>query len=216
MRLAVFFVIRHSVITFYELIFLLSLLVGLAQGCATFFVGGPHNQLQISSWARDSHTNMNRLTTPTQILICPAFLAELDHHDRLILGIMYVKCLSQELAMHCPGQEPSQESIILYFHGYWAFFVTLKHLKQQTDEFGLKGKGRTKFLKEERRKIQDAKLEKECFELEAEQKQLKSEADEKRLQREREAEELRLKTAEKRLERELEEKRLEREAKLQS
>ena len=43
------------------------------------------------------------------------------------------------------------------------FFVALKDLKQQADEFGLEGKDRTKFLKREWRKKQDAKLEKERF-----------------------------------------------------
>ena len=46
------------------------------------------------------------------------------------------------------------------------FSVTLEDLKQQTDEFGLEGKNRKKFLKEEWRKIQDANLEKERFEME--------------------------------------------------
>ena len=41
------------------------------------------------------------------------------------------------------------------------FSVTLEDLKQLAVEFGLEGKDRTKFLKEEWRKIQDAKLEKE-------------------------------------------------------
>ena len=44
------------------------------------------------------------------------------------------------------------------------FSVTLEDLKQQANEFDLEGKDRTKFLKEERRKTQDAKLEKERFE----------------------------------------------------
>ena len=40
-------------------------------GCATFFVGGPCNQLQTICWATDAHTNINRLsTTPTQVLTC--------------------------------------------------------------------------------------------------------------------------------------------------
>ena len=46
------------------------------------------------------------------------------------------------------------------------FFVMLEDLKQQADEFGTEGKDRTKFLKEEWRKIQDAKLEKKGFESE--------------------------------------------------
>ena len=89
------------------------------------------------------------------------------------------------------------------------FSVTLEDLKQQADQFGLEGKERTKFLKEEWRKIQDVKLEKKRFE--RDKKRLEKEADQKRLQRKREAEE-------KRLEREIEEKRVEKEleAKLQS
>ena len=70
------------------------------------------------------------------------------------------------------------------------FFVALEDLKQQADEFGLKGKDRIKFLKEEWQKIQDAKLEKERFEreerrfeIEAEQKRIESAAEEKRLER---------------------------------
>ena len=75
------------------------------------------------------------------------------------------------------------------------FSVTLEDLKQQTDEFGLKGKDRTKFLKEEWRKIQDAKVEKERFEKEAEERRLEKETEQKRLEME-----------EKRLKRELEAK----------
>ena len=55
--------------------------------------------------------------------------------------------------------------------------------------FGLQRKDRTKFLKEEWRKILDAKLEKERFEREAEERRS-----------EKEAEQLRLKKEEKRLE----------------
>ena len=58
--------------------------------------------------------------------------------------------------------------------------VTLQDLKKQADEFGLKGRDRTKFLKGEWQKIQDAKLKKKCFKREAEQKQIKLEAVEKR------------------------------------
>ena len=89
------------------------------------------------------------------------------------------------------------------------FVVTLKDLKQEADEFDLEGKDRTKFLKKEWRRIQDAKLEKERFEMEAEQKRLKSEAKEKRLEREREMEE-------KRLERKMKQKRFKKETKSQS
>ena len=46
------------------------------------------------------------------------------------------------------------------------FSVTLKDLKQQADEFGLERKDKKKFLKEEWRKMQDAKLEKKFFERE--------------------------------------------------
>ena len=52
-----------------------------------------------------------------------------------------------------------------------SFFVTLEDLKQLANEFGLEGKDRTKFLKEEWRKIQDTKLKKKRLEREAEQKQ---------------------------------------------
>ena len=52
------------------------------------------------------------------------------------------------------------------------FSVKLKHLKQQADEFSLEGKDRTKFLKEEWWKLLDAKLEKERFEREAEERRL--------------------------------------------
>ena len=55
------------------------------------------------------------------------------------------------------------------------FSVTLEDSKQQANEFGLEGKDRTKFLKEEWQKIQDAKLEKERFERKAEQKRLETE-----------------------------------------
>ena len=68
------------------------------------------------------------------------------------------------------------------------FSVTLEDLKQQVDEFGLEGKDKTKFLKEEWKKIQDAKLatQKTRFEREVEndrfeQKRSESEAEEKRL-----------------------------------
>ena len=64
------------------------------------------------------------------------------------------------------------------------FSVTLEDSKQQADEFGLEGKDRTKFLKEWW-KMEDAKLEKECFKMEAEQKHLES-AEEKQLEREME------------------------------
>ena len=69
------------------------------------------------------------------------------------------------------------------------FSVTLEDLKQQADEFGLEGKDRTKFLKEEWPKVQDAKLEKERFEREAEQKRLEreKEMEERRFERELEA-----------------------------
>ena len=51
----------------------------MSQGCATFFVGGPYNQLQISNWATDAHTNMNHLSTvATQSLIRPAFLVNIE------------------------------------------------------------------------------------------------------------------------------------------
>ena len=95
----------------------------------------------------------------------------------------------------------------MYFHGYWNFSVTLEDLKQQADEFGLEGKDRTKFLKEELRKIQDAKLEKERFE--SDKRRLEKEAEQKRFEAE---------ATENPLQREMEEKRLERklEAKLHS
>ena len=54
------------------------------------------------------------------------------------------------------------------------FSVTLEDWKQQVDELGLEGKNRTKFLKEEWRKIQDAKLEKKRFE--REERRLEKEA----------------------------------------
>ena len=44
------------------------------------------------------------------------------------------------------------------------FSVMLKDLMQQADEFGMERKDRTKFLKEEWLKVQNAKLEKERFE----------------------------------------------------
>ena len=113
------------------------------------------------------------------------------------------------------------------FKATGSFSVTLENLKQQADEFGLEGKDRTKFLKQEWRKIQDAKLEKEHFEreerllekqaaqirfeVEATEKRLQREVEEKRLEREKEMEERRLER-----ENEMEERRLEREAKLQS
>ena len=65
------------------------------------------------------------------------------------------------------------------------FSVTLEDSKQKADEFGLEGKDRTKFLKEERRKIQDAKLEKERFEREAEE-QKRLEMEEKQFEKEME------------------------------
>ena len=51
------------------------------------------------------------------------------------------------------------------------FSNTLEDLKHQADKFGLEGKDRIKFLNEKWQKMQDAKLEKECFE--REEKQLK-------------------------------------------
>ena len=53
------------------------------------------------------------------------------------------------------------------------FSVALEYLKQLANEFGLEGKDRTKFLNEECRKIKDAKLEKEGFEIKAEQKTIR-------------------------------------------
>ena len=44
------------------------------------------------------------------------------------------------------------------------FSVTLEDLKQQANEFDLEGKDRTKFLKKEWWKTQDAKLEKKRLE----------------------------------------------------
>ena len=64
------------------------------------------------------------------------------------------------------------------------FSVTLEDLKQQADEFGLQRKDRTKFLKEEWRKILDAKLEKERFEREAEERRSEKEAEQLRLKKE--------------------------------
>ena len=58
-----------------------------------------------------------------------------------------------------------------WYLGLWRrefFSVTLEELKQQAHEFGLEGEDRTKFLREDWRKIHDAKLEKERFEMEAE------------------------------------------------
>ena len=84
-------------------------------------------------------------------------------------------------------------------------------MKEQADadEFDLEGKNKTKFLGEEWQRTQNAKLEKECFEREAEQKRLDLETTEKRLRNKREAEE-------RRLEKEMEENRSVRETKLQS
>ena len=64
------------------------------------------------------------------------------------------------------------------------FFVTSEDLKQWADDFGLERKERTKFSREEWRRNEDAKLEKNHFEMEAEQKQLKSEAKQKRFESE--------------------------------
>ena len=95
------------------------------------------------------------------------------------------------------------------------FFVTLEDLKQQANKFELRAKDRTKFPKEWR-KIQDAKLEKESFEMKENQKRLESEAEQKRL--ELEAEQKRLESEERRMkkEREMEKKRFNRETKLLS
>ena len=65
--------------------------------------------------------------------------------------------------------------LVLYFHGYWFFSVTLEDLKRQADKFGLKRKDRTKYKKEEWQKIQDAKKEKKRFE--KEEKRFEKEAD---------------------------------------
>ena len=67
------------------------------------------------------------------------------------------------------------------------FSVTLEDFKQQADEFGVEAKGRTKFLKEEWRKLQDANLEKERFDMK--EKRLEREMEEKQLESEREMEE---------------------------
>ena len=48
------------------------------------------------------------------------------------------------------------------------FSLTLEDSKQQADEFGLEGKNKTKSLREKWRRIRNAKLEKEFFEMEAE------------------------------------------------
>ena len=91
------------------------------------------------------------------------------------------------------------------------FSVTLEYLKQQASEFGLEGKDRTKFLKEEWRKIQDAKLKKERFE--REERRLEKEAEQKRLKAKEKRLEKKRKMEEKQFEKEMEEERFERELK---
>ena len=51
--------------------------------------------------------------------------------------------------------------------------VIMEDLKQQADDFGLEGKEKTKFLREEWQKIQDAKLAIEIARFEVKEKRLK-------------------------------------------